>query len=130
MVFVPASKHIAEYLEDQSVGTVGTDIFVGFMPDTPDTCIGVYEYAGMPPDVVAEEYELAGIQVKVRADAQEDAYDLAYDCLKALHMVKTTTIEGVYYYLIEALGSPNQIGRDKNARAQFTINFRAMKEIE
>ena len=56
---------ISTYLATKNVGTVGVDIFLGLMPDKPDTCIALFEYAGSPPDLHwAGEYP--GLQVRVR----------------------------------------------------------------
>ena len=29
--------------------TLGTNLTYGFMPETPDLCVAVYEYQGIPP---------------------------------------------------------------------------------
>jgi len=34
---------IGAYLATKSIGTVGTDIFLGWMPDQPDNCIALFE---------------------------------------------------------------------------------------
>ena len=56
---------IGAYLATQNIGTVGTDIFLGLMPDQPDNCIALFEYAGSPPDLHWEG-EYPRLQVRVR----------------------------------------------------------------
>ena len=59
---------LAEYLEDQAVGTVGTDIFKGFMPPTPNSCVTIYDAGGnyipQGPDVPWSEFRA---EIRVRA---------------------------------------------------------------
>ena len=40
---------LADKLTTASVATVGTNLFLGMMPDSPDLCVALYEYAGAPP---------------------------------------------------------------------------------
>ena len=124
-------KDIAEYLEDQSVGTVGTNIFVGQMPDAPDECIAVMIYGGTAPDEVTEDMESPGLQVLIRCakDDFADGLTLAYSVFNALHGVTDTTIESTYYYRISANQSPAQMGVDGNDRPLFVINFTVLKEV-
>ena len=41
---------IAEILQDEGVGVIGTDIFVSQKPNKPDFCIATYASGGQPPD--------------------------------------------------------------------------------
>ena len=44
---------VADYLEDQGIGTVATDIFCGYLPDGPSDavdCIAVLDTGGSEPD--------------------------------------------------------------------------------
>jgi len=56
---------IGTYLQTKNKGTMGTDIFLGLMPDQPDNCIALFEYAGSPPDLHWNG-EYPGLQVRVR----------------------------------------------------------------
>ena len=125
-------KDIAEYLEDKGIGTVGTNIFAGQMPDTPDICVAVLAYAGQPPDEVSEDMEYPGLQVMVRGEKNgfSAAMTKAYAVLNALHGVTDTTIETHYYYRISASQSPAQAGFDKNDRPLLVINFQVTKEVD
>ncbi len=40
-------EQISAYLEAQGIGTAD-DICIGLMPDQPDDCIALFEYAGSP----------------------------------------------------------------------------------
>ena len=119
---------IAEYLEDQAVGTVGTDIFAGQLPDTPDACVAVIPYAGRAPERNLDKsvnWRYPRVQVSVRgaregyaaARAKIDAVNAALDA------VVNTTIEGVLYQQIDALSEPFLLRRDGNNRPIFVCNF-------
>ena len=66
---------IASLLETASVGTLGTDLFIGQMPDEPTACTGVFETKGLPPlyvfgqDTVHAEFPR--IQIVCRGETME-----------------------------------------------------------
>jgi hypothetical protein len=120
---------IAEYLEDQSIGTVGTDIFVGQMPDTTSNAIAIYEYAGTPPECVGH-VENPRLVVRVRNTIYANARSKARDILYALHTKADSTIESHSYLYIRAVGSINYLGRDAENRVLFSIDFLASKIME
>ena len=75
---------IGAYLATKSIGTVGTDIFLGLMPDQPDNCIALFEYAGGPPDLHwAGEYP--GLQVRVRNKGYAAARTKIGEVMDKLH---------------------------------------------
>jgi len=120
---------VAEYLEDQSIGTVGTDIFVGQMPDTANNVIAVYEYAGTPPECVGR-VESPRLVVRVRNATYANARNKARDILYLLHTKANITIESHSYLYIRAVGSINYLGRDAEDRVLFSIDFIASKIME
>ena len=125
---------IAEYLEDQTLGTVGTNIFAGKMPPTPDLAISLFNYAGQPPDVVADDYETQGLQIKVRGATLLAGWDAALvkinSIYKALHGLTNATIESKSYHYIYATGSPMQMGFDELERPLFAVNFMVIKQFD
>lgn len=73
---------IAEHLEDQAVGTVGSTIFVGWLPDSPDAAVAVYDAGGVPspegPDVPRAEHRLE-VRARAATYALAEALALAVD---------------------------------------------------
>jgi len=124
---------LAEYLEDQSLGTVGTDIFCEHMPDTSTVaiCTVLYAYPGNPPEKIGG-VEWPGLQVKTRGSLRSrySALDRMYDVMNALHSLGETTIEGVRYLWIEAQGSPAFAGYDKKEYPVYVLNFIVCKDTE
>ena len=126
---MPVDKDIAEYLEDLGHGTVGTDIFVGWMPDSPDNCIVVTATGGQPPEMCVE-LESPGFQVRVRNTSSSAGWTAANNILDDLHDLTNTTIESRMYHYIKAQQSVNRLGKDGQDRSLFSINFIAFKTIE
>lgn len=122
-------EDIADYLDDQGLGTVQTDIFYNNMPDTPDNCLAVYAYAGQAPPTTWDA-EYPSIQVKVRNTDSIDAYELAYSVFTTLHRLTNPSMTSTKdYYYIYATQSPAMMGKDANGRYEFVVNFNVIKEI-
>ena len=118
---------IGAYLATKNVGTVGTDIFLGLMPDQPDNCVSLFEYAGSPPDLHwAGEYP--GLQVRVRNKSYAAARAKIGEIAKELHGLHEQMLSGTRYLLIKARGSPEILKRDASNRVELVLNFEVMKE--
>jgi hypothetical protein len=122
-------KEIGAYLATKSIGTVGTDIFLGLMPDQPDNCIALFEYAGSPPDLHWNG-EYPGLQVRVRNKSYAAARTKIGDAMTALHGLHEQTLSGTRYLLIKARGSPEVLKRDNNNRVELFVNFEIIKESD
>ena len=42
-------ESIGDYLVTNNHGTLGTNLFLGTLPESPDACVAVYENAGSSP---------------------------------------------------------------------------------
>ena len=142
---------IGTYLQSQGIGTLGADLFLGLMPDQPDNCIALFEYAGSPPDLHWNG-EYPGLQVRVRGTSYEAARSKIGDIVKKLHGLyeqilsdegepegngdegegngeeEPTPVTGTRYLLIKARGSPEVLKRDANNRVELFVNFEIIKE--
>ncbi len=125
---MPVDADIGEYLEDLTRGTVGTDIFIGYMPPTPDDIVVVRATAGRPPHVVAD-LEQAGFQITVRNADHDTGHALAMTIRDDLHQLTHATIETRSYKRIDAVGSVTLIGRDELERTLWSVNFIAQKPV-
>jgi len=118
---------IGTYLQTQGIGALGADIFLGLMPDQPDNCIALFEYAGGPPDLHwAGEYP--GLQVRVRNKGYAAARTKIGEVMDKLHGLHEQTLYGTRYLLIKARGSPEVLKRDNNNRVELFVNFEIIKE--
>lgn len=120
---------VANYLQAQ-VGslTLGTNLFVGRMPDTPDTCVALYEYGGSAPTEVmgapaTPPLENPRIQVATRAASYASAETLARSIWTALNGVLDETLTATRYNIISAIQSPFPLERDSADRVIFVQNF-------
>ena len=149
-------REIGAYLATKSIGTVGTDIFLGLMPDQPDNCIALFEYAGSPPDLHWNG-EYPGLQVRVRDKSYAAARTKIGEIMAELHGLYEQTLgvvtgdegvgeddskcsgeevteptptpaTGTRYLLIKARGSPEILKRDANNRVELFVNFEIIKE--
>lgn len=118
---------IGAYLATKSIGTVGTDIFLGLMPDQPDNCIALFEYAGSPPDLHWNG-EYPGLQVRVRNKGYAAARTKIGEVMDKLHGLHEQTLSGTRYLLVKARGSPEVLKRDANNRVELFVNFEIIKE--
>lgn len=131
-------SEIAAKLQDLGLGTVGTDIHIGRMPESgpassSGTVCAVYEFAGIPSDlgfsVSGIQYETPGVQVVFRGypniySVPRAAAATAHNGLAA---VQATTLSGTRYLLIRPQGSPEQFKRDANERPYIAVSFLATK---
>lgn len=132
---------IADLLSTSGVGTVGTDIYVGDLPDNVDTGIAVRETGGVfslhtygpgPSGAFgagAAVIERPRVQVMSRATSYATARARIGDAFNVLDGRSQRTINGVTYYSIYAVQSPIDIGRDQNDRQRFTANFDIQKAV-
>jgi len=118
---------IGAYLATKNVGAVGTDIFLGLMPDQPDNCIALFEYAGSPPDLHWNG-EYPGLQVRVRNKGYAAARTKIGEVMDKLHGLHEQTLSGTRYLLVKARGSPEVLKRDANNRVELFVNFEIIKE--
>lgn len=127
-------ESLADRLTSASVATVGTNLFIGLMPSTPDLCVALYEYAGAPPLEVMRDntatLERPGVQVLVRAGRND--YPAARSLMEAvrdsLTGITDETISGVRFLRVAALSAINATGTDDKDRPQFTLSLQATAE--
>jgi hypothetical protein len=125
-------QDIAEYLEDQTIGTVGTSIFVGYMPDAPAVCIALYEYAGMEPMYTHDGHIVRrpGLQVVARGAVNGDfsaIRTVLQNVENAIGNITNATIEGTFYRRITAAQSISPMGR-ANQMFKAAQNYKVERE--
>lgn len=116
---------VADYLAVAGIGVGGVNIFIGFLPQSPDTALSISPTGGFPADG-KNGYDEPTFQVYTRAATYIAAVDKAnavYAALQGMHNV--TLSEGTYVVNCLALQSaPELIGRDEQERIEFSQNFR------
>lgn len=113
---------IAEYLEDEAVGTIGTNLFKSYMPDTVDTGVCILDTGGPMPDTELPTKKPT-FQVFIRATDYITGRAKLDAVRDALHQVTNTTIGGTYFYYILSQSEGGHIGRNERGLDEFSINF-------
>lgn len=125
---------LADKLTTASVATVGVNLFIGLMPNSPDACVALYEYAGAPPLEVMRDndstLERPSVQVMVRAGrndypAAQTLITSVRDCLTG---ITDETISDVRFLRVNQNSSINHIGTDDNDRPGFTLSLQTVVE--
>lgn len=120
-------NEIGGYLQAQGAGTLGVDMYLGLMPDQPDNCIALFEYAGAPPDLHwGGEYP--GLQVRVRDKTYGTGRTRIAAIVYLLHGLHETELAGTRYLLLRARGSPEVLKRDARNRVELFVNCEIIKE--
>jgi hypothetical protein len=124
---------LSAYLGTQGIGTVGTDIFNGIIPDSPDALVSLIEYGGVSPVHALgggnAKWERPQVQVVVRATTYSAARTKIETIYKLLHKLTNTALSSVLYLMIEAVQSPFFLRRDESTRVLLACNFQISKEL-
>lgn len=119
----PASD-IADYLELQGFGTVGTDIFANLEPNKPNSTVCVHDTTGLQALVIQDNLRQPGIQIRVRGVDYEVAYSLHDRIVKALCTDVTEFSSASHRYVgCWQQGDILNLGRDQNDRFVTSSNY-------
>lgn len=125
-------ESIGDYLVTNSHGTLGTSIFLGTLPESPDACVAVYENSGSSPAFtmgaggIRIDYPMIQIICRAGREDYPTARDKADTIRILLASVLEQTISGVNVMRIEPMGSVNQLGVDPKYRPLISVNFRCL----
>ena len=118
---------MATLLASAGCGTVGTNIFKGHRPATPNKCLTLYQYAGEPPTLIMGAfYERPGLQIWSRSSDPKEALTMLDTVIDVLHGLTETTTAYARYLLVAAKQSPAAMGLDDNGRTEYVCNFRVV----
>lgn len=125
-------ESIGDYLVTNNHGTLGVNLFLGTLPESPDVCTAVYENSGTPPSFtmgdggIAIDYPM--LQIICRAEKED--YPSARDEIEAIRnllaSVTDVTISGLDVLRIEPMGNVNLLGIDPKQRPLVSVNFRCL----
>lgn len=125
-------ESIGDYLVTNSQGTLGTNIFLGTLPESPDACVAVYENSGSSPAFtmgaggIVIDYPMIQIICRAGREDYPTARDKAESIRTLLASVLESTISGVHIMRIEPMGSVNLLGVDPQYRPLISVNFRCL----
>lgn len=125
---------LATYLADQGLGTVGTDLHMGWMPNEPDVSGAVYEYGGERAEhgfgTPGVKFENPSVQVVFRGAPQdyEGPRAKAETAFLKLAEVQARELSGTRYLIVRPKQSPFEMKRDEAMRVYIACNFDVRKE--
>lgn len=126
---------IATFIASAATLTVGTNLFKGQMPMSPDACTAIHEYAGLPPDhvfgttAIATEYPRVQIVCRGAVNDYQTPRATAETIYRALAAVTNQTLTSTRYQLFRPLQAPFLIGKDAVGRLLVGFNCQIMKEL-
>lgn len=117
---------LARFLQDNGVGTVGTDIFKSWLPDSPVNCVVLYETGGPTPDVDIPT-KSPTFQVFVRNQNYVNGKAKLDACRTALQRQLNRNIGTHFYYSIIAISEGGHLGRNPdNGLDEFSSNWQVL----
>lgn len=129
---------VAGYIAGLLAGTPElAEVFVGRIPDSPDSCVAVIERPGMAPLMTMtgkgaaptapaeEKSDRPMLQIRVRAEKYAISRQIAYTVFRGLHGLAEVTIGDTPVHLLEALQSPHHLGLDEKQRHEWAQNYAA-----
>lgn len=125
-------EDIGTRLQTAGIGTLGTNLFLQMLPNTPDACVAVIEYQGLQPqDVLGGQtlpkWERPRLQVISRGvkDDFAAARSKAEDAYRSLYTVVNLTVNGTYYLRVTVQQTPFLMEVDSLKRPLFVFNIQA-----
>lgn len=113
---------IAEYLEDEGIGTMGTDIFKGELPYDVDDCISL-QFSPSPNPNKAIPYYDQTVDIWARYKYFDTGRDQLQAIMDLLHQKESYDINSYHVYLSFALGLIDDLGRDVERRHLFKLSL-------
>jgi len=127
---------LAAYLEGQGIGSTSAtppSIAVAFVPNVPDVCVMLFEYAGQTPVLTNDDQNLERPGLQVRTRAGRAGYSAAKAKAKAVEAAllnaKNTELSGTRYLSIVPTGAIAFLEWDKGGRPVLVQNFTVRKQM-
>ena len=120
---------LGDRLVADGVGTLGTTIFLGFMPPTPDAVVVIYEARGNGPEhtfgagVLAVERPLIRIIARAARNDYPAARTLMASARSSLGDIRNETISGVKFMCVTPTSDPYPLRLDDKERALMGLDL-------
>lgn len=118
-------EEIGAALHGKNIATPAVDLFYNSMPSSPDICTTLYQTGGFEPGLNFDKSseENPTFQVMCRGTSQVETNSRIQSIYKYLHG------NSDIFPFIQAMQSPEPLGRDSNNRWEFSCNFKIIKEL-
>lgn len=120
------ADQVARHFQDQGLGEIGEDYYVGFQPDSPNNCITFYDEAA---PVYDPSHGLAVDQFGVQVLVRNDSYFLAEQLLTEIHVRLVGFGEdklvpgGPDIWAVMIMTPMGSIGKDDKGRNEWTAHY-------
>lgn len=119
-------EDIGQYLDDNNIGTLETDIFYrGFDEDEPN-CIALYDQAGQPATLTnnkSVKLEKPELGIRVRNESGDVSSDKADEIYNLLNLTFNKTIGTTRFKSIKAIAPPFYVSTTQTNLVIYSINF-------
>lgn len=105
---------------------IESNIFMGSMPDTPDSLICIYNTGGFDPVRTLKNdlfLQQPTFQIMLRDSTYQNGYERCNSIINVLDGITNNTINGHFYLSIMQSGDILPLGDDSKKRKLFSINF-------
>lgn len=113
---------LVDYLEEQGIGEVGAEIYIGELPFDKTDIISLVTSPSPDPNK-AIPYYTQMVDVRARFTNYDEGYQKLQDILDLLHQKENYSIEGYHIYLSYAAGMINDNDRDIERRHLFSLTL-------
>lgn len=118
---------VANFIESNSLGTKGTNLFIGFVPDADGLVIGLSEYDGNIRETQGQALAVQQPSLQVMVSGDKFDYVTPKTRLEAIQTLlanlNDSTLSGVHFLSIRPNGTINALGQNDNQSFEFTANF-------
>ena len=94
-------------------------LYVGYMPDTPDNAVAIYNTGGYARDMSGSAVEEPTFQVRVRNASYAAVEIVCRTVMEKLHRKNATKL-----LMIQSQSAVLDLGRDDSNRPEWSMNFR------
>ena len=116
---------IADLLEAQAIGTLGTDMFVGKEPAVDTLSILLLDVGGSAPNpLFARDFRDLQIVITGAVNGYSAAYNKAESIKNYLLGLDSQTVGTTVYFAFNMRSDITFVGYDNNDKPKFTLNFR------
>jgi len=113
---------IADLLEDQGIGTVGTSIFTGELPNDGNNIVSLVSSPSPEPNK-SIPYYTQNFDVWARYSDYDDGNAKLQSIFDIIHQREDFDLTDFHCYLSYAVGMIDDMGRDAERRHLFKVSF-------
>lgn len=116
---------VANYLASNGIGTLGVNIFEGFLPQGVDQAVAVIKTGGDRPNIdLPVEHPSFQILIRnIEYDTGEAVFNKIRDLLHNQYNMQFQNGSSIYFYYCRLRADGGFIGKDAKGRDSWSMNF-------